>query len=783
MATNAPRKPSSNPSPRGSSPAESEPVIADHWILRGFDAIYRFLASVKLAVLCILSLAAVLAGATIFESFHTMAASRQYIYGHPAFAILLAFLGINIFCAATIRYPWKKRQTGFVVTHVGLLVVLVGAFISLRFGQDGQLGMPEGTSSGEIVRTDDLVVRVEKLDPDTGKPSSGYVLPFEPGVFAWETEALKTKVKDPKYQREVFASRMGLGASLLGLVGFALLWAIKRPSWITPGRGALVTSLLVGATAGLSVVAAMTPSAPKIDVLTDPADPFVIAVKDYLPSSLDRLRVAEPAPRGTPVARIALLVTPPGSNTPINAFEGDAWFGADNPRLNRVAKTQGGALVVYQTVAGPESEALIDDFLNPPKNPLEQRVARVHYKDKNSAERVYEWVLGDDLKQPTITLPDTDIALTFSGFAEEEGAGLRGATGDDVVSMARFEARQGAGEPIKLIAVASLPTVPNSLQGDESPVRIGYFHPPRLVAGGGPMAGRKAQIEILSDDRGRFYFRAFNLDGTVGTPGPIAIGAARPIATKSRMGAPLVLKVEDYLPAGILRNVYIDTPIPFAQRENAIPAIQAEMTVNGEIRKLSLLRTMGTSIEGRNWETVEFPDGVYRVSLDFDRQPFRPSPFTIKLKKFEPGKDPGSGSFATYRSDIELTDPALGLSAEPHVITMNEPLTHRGWTFYQSSFNRVRDPDTGERDAVYASFFQVHYDPAWQVIYVGCLLVVVGTFLQFYMRAGVFTDGGKREREKADARAARDLAKRSGKPLPKAEPAHSAPDLGRLEDL
>ena len=50
------------------------------------------------------------------------------------------------------------------------------------------------------------------------------------------------------------------------------------------------------------------------------------------------------------------------------------------------------------------------------------------------------------------------------------------------------------------------------------------------------------------------------------------------------------------------------------------------------------------------------------------------------------------------------------------------------------------------------SVFQVATDPGRPIKYAGCLLVVLGAFVQFYMRAGVFTDGGKRERERAAAR-------------------------------
>ena len=56
-----------------------------------------------------------------FESKYGGGAAQEWIYRSPGFAILLAFLGMNILCAALIRFPWKKRQTGFVVTHAGLL--------------------------------------------------------------------------------------------------------------------------------------------------------------------------------------------------------------------------------------------------------------------------------------------------------------------------------------------------------------------------------------------------------------------------------------------------------------------------------------------------------------------------------------------------------------------------------------------------------------------------------------------------------------------------------------
>jgi hypothetical protein len=274
------------------------------------------------------------------------------------------------------------------------------------------------------------------------------------------------------------------------------------------------------------------------------------------------------------------------------------------------------------------------------------------------------------------------------------------------------------------------------------------------------MSGRFAQVEFLEDESGKLYMRAFGRDGLMGTPGPIQVGDVKPLATSTKSMA-LAVKVEESLPKAVLRQVYVPVDLPRERREEAKPAIQAEMTVDGVTRKLSLMAPLDLDPAHVDWETVRFPSGTFRVAYDWDRKPF---PFTLFLSKFEPGKDPGSGSFATYRSEVELSDPEQGLNREPRAIYMNNPLTHRRWSFYQSSFNRVTDPETGQKDGAYASFFQVHLDPGWEIVYGGCLLVVIGTFLQFYMRAGVFTDGGKLEKQRAEARAAR----RSDKPKPSA---------------
>lgn len=116
------------------------------WLLRSGWRIYAALASLKLAVVLIALLAVVLGWATFVESRYGTPAVHFGIYGTWWFAALNLLLGLNVLCAALIRFPWKRHQTGFVVTHAGILVLLVGTLLSRLGGIDAQLPVFEGES-------------------------------------------------------------------------------------------------------------------------------------------------------------------------------------------------------------------------------------------------------------------------------------------------------------------------------------------------------------------------------------------------------------------------------------------------------------------------------------------------------------------------------------------------------------------------------------------------------------------------------------------------------------
>lgn len=114
-------------------------------------SLYKFLSSIKLAVVLLLALAAILATATFYESLYDTKTAQHLVYSSPWFFLFMAVLFINVFCATTIRYPWKSYQTGFVITHLGILVLLIGSMMTMIWGVDGQLAVQEGSSSDRIV--------------------------------------------------------------------------------------------------------------------------------------------------------------------------------------------------------------------------------------------------------------------------------------------------------------------------------------------------------------------------------------------------------------------------------------------------------------------------------------------------------------------------------------------------------------------------------------------------------------------------------------------------------
>lgn len=136
--------------------------------------------------------------------------------------------------------------------------------------------------------------------------------------------------------------------------------------------------------------------------------------------------------------------------------------------------------------------------------------------------------------------------------------------------------------------------------------------------------------------------------------------------------------------------------------------------VNGHIA----MSTLGTSwlpfeYDGRQYEITYGPKSVVL-------------PFSLKLNKFEMERYPGSQSPSSYASEVQVVDDDDNY---PYRIYMNNVLDHKGYRFYQASY------DTDEKGTV----LSVNQDrPGTYLTYLGYTLMGIGMFITLFAKGSRF---------------------------------------------
>lgn len=136
--------------------------------------------------------------------------------------------------------------------------------------------------------------------------------------------------------------------------------------------------------------------------------------------------------------------------------------------------------------------------------------------------------------------------------------------------------------------------------------------------------------------------------------------------------------------------------------------------VNGHIA----MSTLGTS-----WLPFEYDGKQYEIT-------YGPKaivlPFSLKLNKFEMERYPGSQSPSSYASEVQVIDDNDNY---PYRIYMNNVLDHKGYRFYQASY------DTDEKGTV----LSVNQDrPGTYLTYLGYTLMGVGMFFTLFAKGSRF---------------------------------------------
>lgn len=129
--------------------------------MRPISILFRWLGSLYFALFLIATTALFTIAGTILEaktSSHRYAAI--FTYSNPLFIALLVGYFINILLSALSRYPYKIKHIPFLITHLGMLVLLTGAFIKAKYGLQGNLRVLEGGTARTVALPETYAVQL-----------------------------------------------------------------------------------------------------------------------------------------------------------------------------------------------------------------------------------------------------------------------------------------------------------------------------------------------------------------------------------------------------------------------------------------------------------------------------------------------------------------------------------------------------------------------------------------------------------------------------------------------
>lgn len=145
-------------------------------------------------------------------------------------------------------------------------------------------------------------------------------------------------------------------------------------------------------------------------------------------------------------------------------------------------------------------------------------------------------------------------------------------------------------------------------------------------------------------------------------------------------------------------------------------------------RKGSIAKATEVEIDGYN---IALSFGAKRLTL----------PFEIKLLDFQLDRYPGSMSPASYASEVELIDKEEGVNM-PYRIFMNNILEHRGYRFFQASY---------DRDEM-GTILSVNNDPGTLPSYIGYFLLGLGMFWSLFSKKHRFSKLAKKAKKASEGK-------------------------------
>lgn len=136
-------------------------MIADRQRTSAVWRIIHWLGSLQLALILLGTIAIACAVATFTESSFDTKVAQTYIYKAPWFVLWLGVLCINLLAVTLTRWPWQKKHTGFIITHYGIITLLIGAIVGLNYGFEGNVTIHKDKPPATKVTVNRSIIQVE----------------------------------------------------------------------------------------------------------------------------------------------------------------------------------------------------------------------------------------------------------------------------------------------------------------------------------------------------------------------------------------------------------------------------------------------------------------------------------------------------------------------------------------------------------------------------------------------------------------------------------------------
>lgn len=161
---------------------------------------------------------------------------------------------------------------------------------------------------------------------------------------------------------------------------------------------------------------------------------------------------------------------------------------------------------------------------------------------------------------------------------------------------------------------------------------------------------------------------------------------------------------------------------PLVESEANFPGCYLEVVENGAVKAKTILWGGLEAFSGQDLPFVYEREGA-RYAIELRRKRY-PLDFAVRLDRFSKRDHPGIDSPRDYRSWVTRLE---GNAQQSVQISMNEPMRHSGYIFFQSKYG---NPDRWSGGEMY-SILQVVRNPSDQWPLISCVIIAIGLLLHF----------------------------------------------------